>query len=58
MFEGGWSWSWIEQNDFLFPGITIHCPGSPGHGSRFVENTAAEKLVSVNVLGPVKLLNY
>uniref|UniRef100_A0A8C7PYI4 N-acyl-aliphatic-L-amino acid amidohydrolase n=1 Tax=Oncorhynchus mykiss TaxID=8022 RepID=A0A8C7PYI4_ONCMY len=29
-----------------FPsGITVHCPGSPGHGSRFVENTAAEKLV-------------
>uniref|UniRef100_A0A8C1X2F3 N-acyl-aliphatic-L-amino acid amidohydrolase n=1 Tax=Cyprinus carpio TaxID=7962 RepID=A0A8C1X2F3_CYPCA len=27
--------------------ITVHCPGSPGHGSRFVENTAAEKLVSV-----------
>uniref|UniRef100_A0AAR2JIF8 N-acyl-aliphatic-L-amino acid amidohydrolase n=1 Tax=Pygocentrus nattereri TaxID=42514 RepID=A0AAR2JIF8_PYGNA len=26
--------------------ITIRCPGSPGHGSRFVENTAAEKLVS------------
>uniref|UniRef100_A0A8B9HN99 N-acyl-aliphatic-L-amino acid amidohydrolase n=1 Tax=Astyanax mexicanus TaxID=7994 RepID=A0A8B9HN99_ASTMX len=25
--------------------ITIRCPGSPGHGSRFVENTAAEKLV-------------
>ncbi|KAG9330321.1 hypothetical protein JZ751_025683 [Albula glossodonta] len=24
--------------------ITIRCPGSPGHGSRFVENTAAEKL--------------
>ncbi|XP_061146532.1 aminoacylase-1A-like isoform X1 [Syngnathus typhle] len=24
--------------------ITIHCPGNPGHGSRFVENTAAEKL--------------
>uniref|UniRef100_A0A8C2L3V6 N-acyl-aliphatic-L-amino acid amidohydrolase n=1 Tax=Cyprinus carpio TaxID=7962 RepID=A0A8C2L3V6_CYPCA len=24
--------------------ITVHCPGSPGHGSRFVENTAAEKL--------------
>uniref|UniRef100_A0A8C6TEF8 N-acyl-aliphatic-L-amino acid amidohydrolase n=1 Tax=Neogobius melanostomus TaxID=47308 RepID=A0A8C6TEF8_9GOBI len=24
--------------------INIHCPGSPGHGSRFVENTAAEKL--------------
>uniref|UniRef100_A0A8C4HJP6 N-acyl-aliphatic-L-amino acid amidohydrolase n=1 Tax=Dicentrarchus labrax TaxID=13489 RepID=A0A8C4HJP6_DICLA len=29
--------------------ITIHCPGSPGHGSRFVENTAAEKLVRVDV---------
>lgn len=33
----------------LSPGITVHCPGSPGHGSRFVENTAAEKLVSVHV---------
>ena len=21
----------------------MHCPGDPGHGSRFVENTAAEK---------------
>uniref|UniRef100_A0A667YCB6 N-acyl-aliphatic-L-amino acid amidohydrolase n=1 Tax=Myripristis murdjan TaxID=586833 RepID=A0A667YCB6_9TELE len=30
--------------------ITIHCPGSPGHGSRFVENTAAEKLVSFHIL--------
>ena len=28
-------------------GITIHCPGNPGHGSRFVENTAAEKLVTL-----------
>ncbi|XP_062325436.1 aminoacylase-1A-like [Osmerus eperlanus] len=27
--------------------ITVHCPGSPGHGSRFVENTAAEKLRSI-----------
>uniref|UniRef100_A0A667XX76 N-acyl-aliphatic-L-amino acid amidohydrolase n=1 Tax=Myripristis murdjan TaxID=586833 RepID=A0A667XX76_9TELE len=27
--------------------ITIHCPGSPGHGSRFVENTAAEKLRNI-----------
>ncbi|XP_061583197.1 aminoacylase-1A-like [Cololabis saira] len=27
--------------------ITVHCPGSPGHGSRFVENTAAEKLKQV-----------
>ena len=22
----------------------MHCPGDPGHGSRFVENTAAEKI--------------
>lgn len=36
---------------FWFSGITIHCPGSPGHGSRFVENTAAEKLVSVSAAG-------
>uniref|UniRef100_A0AAQ5X331 N-acyl-aliphatic-L-amino acid amidohydrolase n=1 Tax=Amphiprion ocellaris TaxID=80972 RepID=A0AAQ5X331_AMPOC len=28
----------------LDEGITVHCPGRPGHGSRFVENTAAEKL--------------
>ncbi|KAK5605361.1 Aminoacylase-1A [Crenichthys baileyi] len=27
--------------------ITVRCPGSPGHGSRFVENTAAEKLRQV-----------
>ncbi|XP_053724778.1 aminoacylase-1-like [Synchiropus splendidus] len=27
--------------------VTVHCPGSPGHGSRFVENTAAEKLLHV-----------
>uniref|UniRef100_A0A673MUI2 N-acyl-aliphatic-L-amino acid amidohydrolase n=1 Tax=Sinocyclocheilus rhinocerous TaxID=307959 RepID=A0A673MUI2_9TELE len=27
--------------------LVFRCPGSPGHGSRFVENTAAEKLVSV-----------
>uniref|UniRef100_A0AAY3ZY80 N-acyl-aliphatic-L-amino acid amidohydrolase n=1 Tax=Denticeps clupeoides TaxID=299321 RepID=A0AAY3ZY80_9TELE len=27
--------------------LTVRCPGSPGHGSRFVENTAAEKLRSV-----------
>ncbi|XP_067907457.1 aminoacylase-1-like [Heterodontus francisci] len=24
--------------------VTVRCPGSPGHGSRFIENTAAEKL--------------
>ncbi|XP_056381087.1 aminoacylase-1 isoform X4 [Hyla sarda] len=27
--------------------ITIHCRGDPGHGSRFIENTAAAKLHSV-----------
>jgi len=29
-----------ERNEYWFE---IHCPGDPGHGSRFVENTAAEK---------------
>jgi len=29
-----------ERNEYWFE---IHCPGSPGHGSRFVQNTAAEK---------------
>uniref|UniRef100_A0A672YE07 Peptidase M20 dimerisation domain-containing protein n=1 Tax=Sphaeramia orbicularis TaxID=375764 RepID=A0A672YE07_9TELE len=42
----------------LDEGITIHCPGSPGHGSRFVENTAAEKLVShCFTLGDVTTVN-
>ncbi|OCT83269.1 hypothetical protein XELAEV_18025806mg [Xenopus laevis] len=27
--------------------ITVHCGGDPGHGSRFIENTAAAKLHSV-----------
>ncbi|KAM9324366.1 aminoacylase-1-like [Gastrophryne carolinensis] len=27
--------------------ITVHCRGDPGHGSRFIENTAASKLHSV-----------
>lgn len=27
--------------------ITVHCNGDPGHGSRFIENTAAAKLHSV-----------
>ncbi|XP_060691770.1 aminoacylase-1-like [Hemiscyllium ocellatum] len=27
--------------------VTVHCPGCPGHGSRFIENTAAEKLRKV-----------
>uniref|UniRef100_A0A672GIE6 N-acyl-aliphatic-L-amino acid amidohydrolase n=1 Tax=Salarias fasciatus TaxID=181472 RepID=A0A672GIE6_SALFA len=42
-----------------FSRITVHCPGSPGHGSRFVENTAAEKLVSINcfTLGDVTTVN-
>lgn len=40
----------MKQINFSFLGITVHCPGSPGHGSRFVENTAAEKLVSVRVM--------
>ncbi|KAM4651667.1 aminoacylase-1-like isoform 2-T3 [Discoglossus pictus] len=27
--------------------VTVHCAGDPGHGSRFIENTAASKLHSV-----------
>ncbi|KAM4722397.1 aminoacylase-1-like [Rhinophrynus dorsalis] len=27
--------------------ITVHCGGDPGHGSRFIENTAASKLHSI-----------
>lgn len=42
-------WTVKTKEWFLFSGITIHCPGSPGHGSRFVENTAAEKLVRISV---------
>jgi aminoacylase len=30
-----------ERNVFW---VRITCPGSPGHGSRFLENTAAEKV--------------
>lgn len=25
--------------------IKVTCPGNPGHGSKFIENTAAEKIV-------------
>lgn len=31
----------------LLIGIRIHCPGKPGHGSRFIEDNAAEKVVSI-----------
>ena len=30
----------------LFPGVQVRCPGNPGHGSRFIENNAGEKVVS------------
>lgn len=30
---------------FVLPkGVKVSCPGNPGHGSRFIEGTAAEKL--------------
>ena len=34
------------MNRFLhqFKGVKVTCPGNPGHGSRFIEGTAAEKL--------------
>lgn len=30
-------------------GIKVKCMGSPGHGSRFISNTAAEKMVREGV---------
>ncbi len=36
-----------ERNVFW---VRITCPGSPGHGSRFLENTAAEKVNCVAFL--------
>ena len=32
---------------FLFSGVKVRCPGNPGHGSRFIENNAGEKVVSI-----------
>ena len=51
------SWCKIEQFYFLFfeeiklktnffPGLDLKVTGNTGHGSRFIEKTAAEKLVS------------
>ena len=42
--------SYVHQSDSfsitsLHVGFTVTCPGNPGHGSRFIENTAAEKVV-------------
>lgn len=31
----------------IFIGVKVSCPGNPGHGSRFIEGTAAEKLRNV-----------
>ena len=28
----------------------VVCQGNPGHGSRFIENTAGEKLVSESII--------
>ena len=30
----------------FFIGLRVTCKGSPGHGSRFVEDTVGEKMVS------------
>ena len=30
----------------LLSGVKVTCKGPPGHGSRFIEGTAAEKMVS------------
>ena len=37
----------FPDSNIVFAGIHVSCPGNPGHGSRFIENNAAEKLVSV-----------
>jgi len=42
---------YAERNEYW---VKIHCPGDPGHGSRFVENTAAEK--ARNIIN--KMLDY
>ncbi|KAJ7369593.1 adenylate cyclase, partial [Desmophyllum pertusum] len=38
----------------LDEGMKVTCKGSPGHGSRFIENSAAEKMggVQANVVPP------
>ena len=36
-----------DQMLFLFSGVKVRCPGNPGHGSRFIENNAGEKVVSI-----------
>ena len=33
----------INFFDYIL-GVKVSCPGNPGHGSRFIEGTAAEKL--------------
>ena len=39
---------WTYWNFFLLlTGVKVSCPGNPGHGSRFIEGTAAEKLRTV-----------
>ena len=40
-------------------GFQITCPGNPGHGSRFIENTAVEKVVHIFPLSPsVTMCHY
>lgn len=38
----------VELKYYAFtPGVYVHCSGQPGHGSRFLPNTAGEKLHKV-----------
>ena len=49
----------ICWNFLHFVGLKIHCTGNPGHGSRFVENTAAEKYVSnTRIASPYIIVLY
>lgn len=34
---------------YIFKALHISCTGNTGHGSRFIEKTAAEKIVSYNI---------
>lgn len=44
-YNGQWTPNYSSLRFLL--GVKVSCPGNPGHGSRFIEGTAAEKLRTV-----------
>lgn len=40
-----WAFCSTPPSPLVAAGIKVKCTGSPGHGSRFISNTAAEKMV-------------